>query len=92
MNQCVAAGRGAKFGVDMLGVTQGGCIEQRYAEAPVSPRPSLPLPSLLAVTDRSCVANRGLASAGCIVHVWCVISAAISTGPPPPFLSLYCTG
>ncbi|KAL0046525.1 hypothetical protein WJX82_002978 [Trebouxia sp. C0006] len=24
------AGRGAKFGVDMLGVTQGGCIEPRY--------------------------------------------------------------
>ena len=31
VNECVASGRGAKFGVDMLGVTQGGCIEPRYA-------------------------------------------------------------
>ena len=31
VNECVAAGRGAKFGVDMLGVTQGGCIEPRWA-------------------------------------------------------------
>ncbi|KAL3155735.1 hypothetical protein ABBQ32_012755 [Trebouxia sp. C0010 RCD-2024] len=30
VNQCVAAGRGAKFGADMLGVTQGGCTEPRY--------------------------------------------------------------
>ena len=29
VNACVASGRGAKFGVDMLGVTQGGCIEPR---------------------------------------------------------------
>lgn len=29
VNECVAAGRGAKFGADMLGVTQGGCIEPR---------------------------------------------------------------
>lgn len=29
VNQCVAAGRGAKFGADMLGVTQGGCTEPR---------------------------------------------------------------
>ena len=29
VNECVASGRGAKFGVDMLGVTQGGCIEPR---------------------------------------------------------------
>ncbi|KAA6418189.1 MAG: tRNA uridine 5-carboxymethylaminomethyl modification [Trebouxia sp. A1-2] len=30
VNECVASGRGAKFGADMLGVTQGGCIEPRY--------------------------------------------------------------
>ncbi|KAL0022338.1 hypothetical protein WJX77_001667 [Trebouxia sp. C0004] len=30
VNVCVASGRGAKFGIDMLGVTQGGCIEPRY--------------------------------------------------------------
>lgn len=30
VNECVASGRGAKFGVDLLGVTQGGCIEPRY--------------------------------------------------------------
>ena len=29
VNQCVASGRGAKFGGEMLGVTQGGCIEPR---------------------------------------------------------------
>ena len=29
VNQCVAAGRGARFGADMLGVTQGGCTEPR---------------------------------------------------------------
>ena len=29
VQECVASGRGAKYGLAQLGVTQGGCIEPR---------------------------------------------------------------
>ena len=40
VQECVASGRGAKYGLAQLGVTQGGCIEPRLVARANCSKPS----------------------------------------------------